>query len=345
MTQDRRIVHVLDDLAMGGVTRALKNFETAELAALGRHETVDIRSQTVKATSRDDIAIVHFTANWKKLSWLLNLRARGRFKKVILIEHTYTAGFEASEVEPKRRFHWMLRIAYSLVDQVIAVSNNQRDWILRHKLAPPTKVVAIPQSRQCDDLLNLDPVERSNSPLKIGAFGRFHKQKGFDLLIQAMARVPAHVAQLKLAGEGPEHDRLKQFATGLPHVEIVDPFASPEAFLTSVDVVAIPSRWEAFGLVGTEARAAGRPIIAADIDGLADQLDGSGFSHAPNSIPSIVRAIYKAAKAQDLAQRGMAARTRAASEFDKMVQSWSAVLARPHPVPADRAHDLTATLV
>jgi glycosyltransferase involved in cell wall biosynthesis len=345
MPQDRRIVHVLDDLAMGGVTRALKNFQAADLAGLGKHETVDIRSQTVKATSRDDIAIVHFTANWKKFSWLLNLRARGRFKKVILIEHTYTAGFEASEVEPKRRFHWMLRIAYSLVDQVIAVSNNQRDWILQHKLAPSAKVRAIPQSRQCDNLLKLDPVERSNSPLKIGAFGRFHKQKGFDLLIQAMARVPAHVAQLKLAGEGAERDRLKQFATGLPHVEIVDQFASPEAFLTSVDVVAIPSRWEAFGLVGTEARAAARPIIAADIDGLADQLDGSGFPHAANNIPSIVRAIYKAAKAQDLAQRGIAARTRAAGEFNTMVQSWSEVLARPHPVPADRIHDLAATLV
>lgn len=345
MPQARRIVHVLDDLAMGGVTRALKNFETADLAVLGTHETVDIRSHPVRATSRDDVAIVHFTANWKKLGWLLDLRLRGRFKKIILIEHTYTAGFEASEVEPTRRFHWMLRTAYKLVDQVIAVSNNQRDWILQHKLTPSTKVKAIPQSRRCDDLLKLAPIDRSKAPLKIGAFGRFHRQKGFDLLIQAMARVPAHVAQLKLAGEGPEFERLKQLATALPHVEIVDPFASPEAFLTSVDAVAIPSRWEAFGLVGTEARAAGRPIIAADIDGLADQLDGSGFSHAANSVPSIVKAIYKAANATDMPQRGIAARARAAGEFDAMVQRWRDVLTQPIPAPAERAQSLCATLV
>lgn len=38
--------------------------------------------------------------------------------------------------------------------------------------------------------------------------------------------------------------------------------------MQSVDFVAIPSRWEAFGLVALEARAAGRPIICSDIDGL-----------------------------------------------------------------------------
>ena len=67
MLSDRKIVHVLDDLAMGGVTRALKNFEHPELAAMGEHKTIDIRQGRVRAAGPDDIAIIHFTANWKKL--------------------------------------------------------------------------------------------------------------------------------------------------------------------------------------------------------------------------------------------------------------------------------------
>ncbi|MEP1142199.1 MAG: glycosyltransferase family 4 protein [Henriciella sp.] len=333
MHPSRRIVHILDDLAMGGVTRALKNFEHPILAQLGTHETLDIRTEKPRAASPQDIAVIHFTSNWKKFGWLLDLKLRGGFSRVILIEHTYTRGYETSEVKPKRRFRQMLKFAYALVDTVVAVSEAQRSWILQHALTKSEKVVAIPQSRTCDNLLTLPPCARGNGPLRIGAFGRFHKQKGFDLLVDAMARIPASVAQLKIAGTGPDEAALRAKASILPHVEICDPFQSPEAFLSEADTIAIPSRWEAFGLVGTEARAAGRPIIAAHVDGLDDQLDKSGFGHAPNSISGIVRAIYQAAGARDLSRRGRAARDRAAGEFGTMTQRWKVLLTSGDPGP------------
>jgi len=328
MLEKPNFIHVLDDLAMGGVTRALKNFEHPSLTALGRHEHVDIRKQRVRATGPNDIAIVHFTANWKKLKWLLELRLRGGFAKIILVEHSYTEGYETSEVKPKRRFRQMLRLTYRLVDQVVAVSETQRDWMIAHKLVDHEKVIAIPQSRICEDLMKIAPCKRETGPLQIRAFGRFHKQKGFDLLIEAMACVPSKVATLKIAGTGPDADKLNALSKDLDHVEICAPFNSPEAFLSSADLVAIPSRWEAFGLVGTEARASGRPILAARVDGLCDQLDQHGFGHAPGSVDSIVRAIYRSANAENLNQRGLHARNRAAGEYDQMIGNWCALLSR-----------------
>ena len=326
MSKQRRIVHVLDDLAMGGVTRALKNFEAPALASLGRHESVDIREKPVRAHSENDVVVVHFTANWKKLGWLLDLRLRGGFSRIILIEHSYTQGYEASEVAPKRRFRQMLRLAYRLVDQVIAVSKTQREWMLKHKLADAAKIIAIPQSRTCEDLLSIAPCKRDTGPLQIRAFGRFHKQKGFDLLVKAMARVPSTVAQLKIAGTGPDVTYLETLARDLDHVEICDPFSSPIAFISDADLVAIPSRWEAFGLVGTEARAAGRPILAARVDGLCDQLDDDGFAHEPGCVSSLVDAIYRSANANDIDARGLSSRRRAAKEFDQMIGRWHSVL-------------------
>ena len=325
MHNRRQIVHILDDLAMGGVTRALRNFDHAKLAEIGKHRTVDIKTTPARASSPDDIAVIHFTANWKKLAWLADLKLRGGFARIILIEHTYTAGYEANKVAAKRRFRTMLRIAYRLVDCVVAVSKHQRDWILECELAPPDKVIAIPQSRICDELTKLPLRMPSEGPLQIRAFGRFHQQKGFDLLVQAMARIPAHIAELKIAGTGPDEEALKALSEGLPNVEICDPFSAPDAFLETADLVAIPSRWEAFGLVGTEARAAGRPILAARVDGLNDQLDDSGFGHAPNSVASIVRANYRASNVGDLPDRGGAARRRAAGEFDRMINQWHAL--------------------
>lgn len=329
MSKPRKIFHVLDDLAMGGVTRALRNFDHPDLAMFGEHETVDIRSQAVRAQTANDIAIVHFTANWKKLGWLLDLKLRGGFSRIILIEHTYTEGYERNEVKAKKRFRAMLRLAYRFVDTVVAVSKHQREWILEHDLAPARKVTAIPQSRICDDLLTLPLMPAPKGPLKIRAFGRFHKQKGFDLLIEAMSRIPADLAELKIAGTGPDEALLKQHSDRLPHVEICEPFTSPDAFLSGADLVAIPSRWEAFGLVGTEARAAGRPIMAARIDGLNDQLDSASFGHSPNSVASIVRAIYRAASVTNLPERGKAVRTRASSEYGAMITNWCQLLSDP----------------
>lgn len=326
MTNEKRIVHILDDLAMGGVTRALKNFEHPELAGLGTHDIVDIRQSRVRAASPSDIAIVHFTANWKKMRWLADLRFFGGFARIILIEHTYTAGYEESEVKPKRRFRQMLKFAYRLVDTVVAVSHSQRSWMCERKLTPKEKVIAIPQSRVCDALLEMPPIERSEGPLQIRAFGRFHKQKGFDLLLEAMHRIPPHVAELKLAGTGPDEAILRALAEGRSNVEICQPFESPDVFLREADIVAIPSRWEAFGLVGTEARAAGRPILGANVDGLLDQLNSDGFSHAPGNVSSIVRAIYKAAAASDLQECGERAQARAAIEYPSMIARWADLL-------------------
>lgn len=326
MQTKKHIIHILDDLAMGGVTRALKNFEHPSLTQIGTHEIVDIRKGAVRATSRADIAIVHFTANWKKLGWLMDLRFRGGFSRIMLIEHSYTQGYERSEVRPRRRFRQMLRIAYRLVDTIIAVSAAQRAWMLEHNLARPDKVIAIPQSRPCDDLLKIAPCHRDAGPLQIGAFGRFHRQKGFDLLLEAMSRVPPHMAELKLAGTGPDEALLRPRAEALPHVQIIDAFASPEAFLSTLDIVAIPSRWEAFGLVGTEARAAGRPILAARVDGLIDQTGETGFAHAPHNVSSIVAAIYRAVAAEDLNERGRQAQAGAALEYDQMICRWGELL-------------------
>lgn len=325
--KQRKILHLLDDVAMGGVTRALKNFEHPALQACGTHETLDITKNDAKAQSPHDIAVVHYTANWAKLRHLAGLKLRGGFKRVILIEHTYTEGFQTHEVSSPRRFHLMLRLAYSLVDQVVAVSHEQRRWMLDNRLPSADKIIAIPQSRDCADLIDLPYSTRTGEPLKIGAFGRFHRQKGFDLLLDAMTRVSPEVAELKLAGKGELSEAFARQASKVSSIEILPAFSSPAEFLSSVDVVAIPSRWEAFGLVGTEARAAGRPIIVSDVDGLRDQAGAHAFTHRVGDVQDIVRAIQLAASATDMTQRAVAARKSAIMEYEAMIAGWEKVLA------------------
>lgn len=321
-----RVTHLLDDVAMGGVTRALTNFEHPSIQKVARHDVVDINHGRPTASSCNDIAVIHFTMNWRKIPYLLDLRLRSRFSRIVLIEHTYTEGFERSEVEQIGRFRRMLKTAYGLVDTVVAVSEAQREWIVSSGLASADKVIAIAQSRDCTNLLDIAPAQRSEGPLRIGAFGRYHKQKGFDLLIDAMTKIDPQTAQLTLAGKGPDLQRLSAQAGGLSHVSIQGPFTSPKAFLTEIDIVAIPSRWEAFGLVGTEARAAARPMITANIDGLRDQVGHHAFRFECGDVPSLVCAIEEAAAAVDLNDRALAAREHVRGEYERLIEDWYTLL-------------------
>lgn len=314
--------HIIDDHALGGVTRALKNFKHPEITAIGEQTIADLKSGGWKTTSSNGVAIIHFTANWRKLFELVALRRSKAFSSLILIEHSYTDGFEQNCVASQKRFRLMLKLAYRVVDTVVAVSENQRNWMLEADLAPANKIVAIPQARDCSHLFGLEIARRRPGPLRIGAFGRFHQQKGFDLLIDAMAEIPLYSAELRIAGYGEQLELLQTRAANLPHVFIEPAFACPRQFLSGVDVIAIPSRWEAFGLVGAEARAAGRPIIAADIDGLRDQIGTHSWSYPANDVDALRSAILNASAVTDINQRGFDARLHVSKEFPKMIDTW-----------------------
>jgi glycosyltransferase involved in cell wall biosynthesis len=95
----------------------------------------------------------------------------------------------------------------------------------------------------------------------LGAYGRFSQQKGFDILIKAMQLVPSNQVQLILGGYGADEAMLKQLAEGMENVRFLGAISDVPSFLSTCDVVIIPSRWEPWGNVCLEAKAAGKPVI------------------------------------------------------------------------------------
>jgi glycosyltransferase involved in cell wall biosynthesis len=110
------------------------------------------------------------------------------------------------------------------------------------------------------------------SGLRLLAVGRFSYYKGFDVLLRALAAVPA--AQLLLIGTGECEAALRRRAGEL-RIEDRVRFAghADDALLArayaQADAFCLPSidRAEAFGLVLLEAMRAGLPVIASDITG------------------------------------------------------------------------------
>lgn len=113
-----------------------------------------------------------------------------------------------------------------------------------------------------------------NSDFVIGAVGRLHRQKAFDVLIRAVAQLPA--AHLVLVGDGEERIGLEQLAAdlGIAHrVTITGWIEEASAYLRSFDVVAIPSRFEGLPLVLLEAMLTGRAVVASGVGSMPDVLE------------------------------------------------------------------------
>lgn len=112
----------------------------------------------------------------------------------------------------------------------------------------------------------------------LGTAGRLVPVKGIDLLIEATARLSNTFPRLRLeiAGSGPERSSLEALVrdAGLEgRVAFLGWCDDLAPILARWDLFCLPSRAEGFGLAALEAMAAGLPVIASDVGGLAELID------------------------------------------------------------------------
>jgi glycosyltransferase involved in cell wall biosynthesis len=85
----------------------------------------------------------------------------------------------------------------------------------------------------------------------------------------------------------------------------------PAELLGRAHIVALPSRWEAFGLVAVEAMAASRAVLASRVDGLPEVVGEAGLLLPPDDVRAWRQALAGlAADPQRRAALGQAARAR-----------------------------------
>lgn len=314
--------NLIGDKRAGGSNRLVQQLISSRLEQ--EFDFFVLRLEEAKAklkTSAPDGIIFHYPCAWKYLLDLLFLK---KHSKVYIYDHHYCQGFEQHQVAHKLRFRLMLRLAYGLADGVVSVSSAQRDWIVTNKLVNPQKIRTICSASPLDTLLSI-PSKSLSHPLQIGAYGRFAPQKGFELLLQAFASLPPEQFQLSLGGYGQNEALITKLAQDLPQVKLLGAIEDVPAFLASCDVIIIPSRWEPWGLVCLEAKAAGKPIVAFAVDGLKEQVQDCGLLVPPNDANKLAKAIASLPE-QPLTTWGEIGRQSVINSWDEFLNNWSAFL-------------------
>ncbi len=274
-----RLVNLLDDFALGGVSRGLGVFSSAPVQAVADATTLAVPPDTLLAPRIDaDIIITHFPPNWRRLVFLASLKRRNPKACILHVEHSYTRGWAAANVAAPGRFRIMLSIALRLVDHIVCVSNGQARWLREITRLPDKRVdVIYPYSENPGlDALPL-PDFQSTRRLRLGAYGRFHPAKGFEQLITAYRAGAMPDMDLVIGGYGDLEPQLRALAGDTPCIHFAGKIDDVAAFVGGCDIIAIPSRWEAYGQVANEARQGGRPILVSDVDGLPEQVGDAGL--------------------------------------------------------------------
>lgn len=106
------------------------------------------------------------------------------------------------------------------------------------------------------------------------AVGRLVKVKGFDLLLDAAPLLPPDV-HVVIGGDGSEEESLQEHAAELgiaDRVIFTGRLSRPEvgAWMRRADIVCVPSRREAFGIVVLEAWRAGTAVVATSRGGIGE---------------------------------------------------------------------------
>lgn len=116
----------------------------------------------------------------------------------------------------------------------------------------------------------MEAIEFSQDDFKIVSVGRLSPEKGFDLLIKAVAELAPKYPQLKLyiLGDGPLKGTLKSLVEQLGiqnHVYFLGQRRNPFFIVKHADVFALTSHYEGQSMVILEALTVGTHVLASDI--------------------------------------------------------------------------------
>lgn len=162
---------------------------------------------------------------------------------------------------------------YAGFDHLVGNTQGIVEWIARQGW-PRDRVHHLPNF--APDFAGAAPADRAALGVPRDAFlvlamGRLHPNKGFDVLIEALAHLPDVV--IAIAGEGDERAALAALAARRGVTERVRFLGWRDdqgALLAACDLFACPSRHEPLGNVVLEAWSAARPVVAACSPGPAE---------------------------------------------------------------------------
>jgi len=236
---------------------------SAELAA-----TAIRLARTCDIVHAHTIPLVHAHMAW--------LAARLARRPLVLTPHFHAA-------DPAHR-HAAVRWLFRRADRIFVMTGAERTALAAHDV-PATRLVEVTNAITP---LAVDAAAREAARRALGIdpgvplvcfLGRKAQTKGIDVLFDALPLIRHRPAPV-LALAGPATAWYRTVTPPICDVRVIDLPALPEAanttLLAAADLLVLPSRHEAFGIVFLEAWAAGTTVLGTDVPAVREAIGDAG---------------------------------------------------------------------
>jgi glycosyltransferase involved in cell wall biosynthesis len=254
-----------------------------------------------------------------------------------IVHHAHGFSFNRELSPGARRFFVLLeRFAARANDLIISVNEQHRQMAIDLDVEDSGRIVTVPNGidirpfRTGKREQTREKLGFGANAILIGFIGRLAPQKGLSYLLPALQRLwnQYPLAHLVIAGDGPLRRQLEREASEVGVRERVHFLGfrddAPD-LLAAFDIYVQPSLWEGHSISLIEALAAGKPIVASDIDGNREAVEhgDTGLLVAPANSAALARGLESLLHDRRLAEQlGMRARLAAEERFtqDRMVE-------------------------
>jgi len=187
----------------------------------------------------------------------------------------------------RRRVRWFLGIdrwMYGQYQRIASISPATTGSLIEWLPEVKDKVIECPNGINVDAYASAATADKQSlfslpqSTPVVLCVARLDPKKDHETLLRAVSLVPGVV--LVLAGDGQLSEQLHTLAGELgiaSRVRFLGKRMDVPRLLKAVDVYVQPSLWEGFGIAALEAMAAGKPVVASNVPGLAEVIGDAGL--------------------------------------------------------------------
>ena len=336
----RRVLHIIDSLHLGGAQEVVLNIATCGSERF-HHEVATLHGHGVYWDRLQQAGIKVFSLSPHKflplylatIPWRLllghydilhchlipsNIIAKpiGALCGVpVIINHDHTNDTHRAE---NKLLLSLDRATNRLASHIIPVSASCRDFLIQYESIPPNKITLIPNAidlRRFTSGGETRAAARRSLHIPTDGFlvagvGRLNPQKNFMLFLEIAKRLLTQFTNLHflLAGEGPEENLLREKAASMGisnKITFSGYIADTRRVYTAADVLLMPSRFEGLPMTLLESMAMGLPVVASNLDGIAEVIQHAedGYLSPSNSAETFAQHIALLLSNPDQARR------------------------------------------
>jgi glycosyltransferase involved in cell wall biosynthesis len=293
-----KIIHIISSLEIGGAQRLLSDllpiqkqqgidvsllvlkFEDNDFTRKVQNAGVPIISLDVKSFRNPflafkvrsiikgyDVVHVHLVHSL----YICSLAARGIKTKLVYTEHSTSNNRRGKAyVRPIEKY------IYSRYDRLISISQQTQDALQAWLQSEDERFVVINNGVDTKAFAN---IHKEVMPKSLIMVSRFATSKDQETVIRAMKDLDDDVT-LRFVGDGDNLEHCKMVANEIGvgnRVQFLGARSDVANLIAESYIGIQSSNWEGFGLTAVEMMACGKPVIATDVDGLKQVVEGAGI--------------------------------------------------------------------